>query len=168
MQKISDHITYNEATYSDTAKRFGIDNNPTFEQLVNMVVTAGKLFEPVRTHFDVPIHVASFFRSEVLNIVIGGSTTSDHMTGESMDIDADKYNKIRNKHIFDYVKDNLDFDQLIAENVSEDKWTDVGWIHFSYKKERNRKQVLLSEWLNGKRVYYPYDSVKGLDIKLYR
>jgi hypothetical protein len=168
MQKISEHISYNEATYSDTAKRFGIDNNPTYEQLVNMVITAGKLFEPVRLHFDVPIHVASFFRSELLNIVIGGSTTSDHMTGEAMDIDADKYNKIRNKHIFEYVKDNLDFDQLIAENVSEDKWTDIGWIHFSYKKQGNRKQVLLSEMQYGKRVYYPYDSVKGLDIKLYR
>ena len=57
------------------------------------------------------------------------------MTGEAMDIDADKYNKIRNKHIFEYVKDNLDFDQLIAENVSEDQWTDIGWIHFSYKKD---------------------------------
>jgi len=165
---ISEHCSYGEATYSETAKRLGIDNIPNSDQLVNMIIVASKLFELVRTHFDLPIHIPSFFRSKLLNDALGGSTTSDHMTGQSMDVDAEKYGGVRNKHIFEYVKDNLDFDQLIAETVSENKWVDIGWVHFSYKTEGNRKEVLLAETIKDKRVYYTYDPIKGLDIKLYR
>jgi len=165
---ISNHITYEEATYSTTAKRLGIDNKPGPSALANMFLVADRVFEPVRVHFDTPIHVSSFFRSTELNKAIGGSTTSQHVLGEAMDVDATMYNAIYNKHIFEYVKDNLEFDQLIAENVSEKKWADLGWVHFSYRFGENRKEILVSEIYNGKRIYYTYDPNKGLDIKLYR
>jgi hypothetical protein len=165
---ISDHITYKEATYSPTAEKLGIDNSPNLEQLTNMMLVAIKVFEPMRVHFDVPIYIASFFRSKKLNKAIGGSTTSDHMKGRAIDVDADKYGKIRNKHIFDYIRTNLQFDQLIAENVSDNKWSDVGWVHFSYRANNNRNEILLSEVRDGKRYYYEYEPNKGLDIKLYR
>ena len=165
---ISDHKTYEEAIRSKKAEELGIDNFPDSHQLANMIITATKLFEPVRTNFDVPIYVASFFRSKELNKVIGGSSTSDHMTGEAMDVDASEYGRLTNKNIFEYVKDNLDFDQLIAENVTDNKWADFGWVHFSYKSVDNRNEVLLSEMLNGKMKYYTYNHNKGFDIKLYR
>jgi len=165
---ISDHITYKEATYSSTAVNLNIDNTPNAEQLSNMMLVAIKVFEPMRVHFDVPIHIASFFRSKKLNKALGGSTTSDHMKGRAIDVDADKYNSIRNKHIFEYIRTVLDFDQLIAENVSDNKWNDIGWVHFSYRSTGNRKEVLLSEVYNGKRMYYEYDPNKGLNVKLYR
>ena len=168
MKEISQHVTYEEATYSETAKRLGIDNTPNRDQVINMIITAGKVFEPMRVHFDVPIHVSSFYRSPKLNQAIGGSTTSQHMSGEAMDLDADKYDSIRNKHIFEYIKDNLEFDQLIAENVSEDKWADFAWVHVSYRFGQNRREAFLSELRNGVKHYYIYDPAKGYDIKLYR
>ena len=70
--------------------------------------------------------------------------------------------------IFDYIRTNLQFDQLIAENVSDNKWSDVGWVHFSYRANNNRNEILLSEVRDGKRYYYEYEPNKGLDIKLYR
>lgn len=165
---LSPHITYEEAIYSKKAEDLGIDNFPDSQQLANMIATSNKLFEPVRNNFDVPIHIASFFRSKELNKVIGGSTTSDHMTGEAMDVDASEYGRVTNKNIFEYVKDNLKFDQLIAEKVTENKWADFGWVHFSYKSEGNRNQVLLSEIVDGKMKYYTYDNTKRFDIKAYR
>lgn len=136
---ISPHISYKEAVYSDTAKRLGIINIPDFEQLSKMVTVANEIFEPVRKHFGVPIHVSSFFRSAELNKVIGGSKTSQHVLGEAMDIDADKYGKITNRQLFNYIKDNLKFDQLIWE-FGTDKEPD--WIHVSFKKSNNRGEIL--------------------------
>jgi len=165
---ISEHISYKEATYSHTAESLGIDNTPTIDQLSNMILVANKVFEPMRVHFDVPIYITSFFRSKKLNKKIKGSTTSDHMKGRAIDVDAHKYGKIRNKHIFDYIRQNLIFDQLIAENVVEDEWSDIAWVHFSYRATGNRNEALLSEVYKGKRIYYEYDPNKGLNIKLYR
>jgi len=110
---ISPHVSYKEATHSDTAKRLGIINIPDFEQLSKMVTIATEIFEAIRNHFGVPIHVSSFFRSAELNKAIGGSKTSQHVLGEAMDIDADKYGKITNRQIFNYIKDKLKFDLLI-------------------------------------------------------
>ena len=89
--KISKHISYEEATYSTTAKRLGIDNTPDDFQLASMVLVAEKVFEPLREHFCVPIGVTSFFRSEPLNTALRGSKTSSHMKGEAIDIDGDLY-----------------------------------------------------------------------------
>ena len=136
---ISPHISYEEATYSDTAKRLGIDNIPNFEQLCKMVIVATKVFEPLRNYFGVPIHISSFFRTIELNKAIGGSKTSQHVLGEAIDIDADKYGKITNKQIFNFIKDNLEFDQLIWEFGTNDE---PNWVHVSFKEGKNRHQVL--------------------------
>jgi uncharacterized protein YcbK (DUF882 family) len=97
---ISKNISYKEATLSTTAKRLGIDNTPNAEQFSNMVHVAENVFQPVREHFDTPIYVSSFFRSEALNKAIGGSSSSTHMKGEAMDLDADVYGKVSNGVIF--------------------------------------------------------------------
>lgn len=136
---VSPHVSYKEAVYSDTAKRLGIINIPDFEQLSKMVIVANEIFEPVRNHFGVPIYVSSFFRSIELNKVIGGSKTSQHVLGEAMDIDADKYGKITNKQIFNFIKDNLEFDQLIWEFGTDDE---PNWVHVSFKEGNNRHQIL--------------------------
>ena len=109
---ISKHITLYEATYSETAIRLGLRNTPTTkEELDAMKLVAEKVFEPLREHFGVAIGISSFFRCYMLNKRVGGSKTSDHVKGRSIDIDADIYGKITNKQIFDYIKDNLEFDQ---------------------------------------------------------
>jgi hypothetical protein len=143
MDNISKHISYKEAIYSETAKRLFIDNNPNKKQLVSMKTLAEKIFEPLREHFKIPIFISSFFRSKELNYKIGGSANSQHCLGEAMDIDADVLNNsITNLDIFNYIKDNLIFDQLIAEDVKEDG--SVNWVHCSYSKN-NRNQILIGK-----------------------
>ena len=113
--KISAHISFAEATKSQTAIRHGLDNKPNSVQMANMKYTAEKVFEPIRKHFGKPIAVTSFFRSEELNKRIGGSTTSQHCKGEAMDIDADLYGGMTNAQIFANIKKHLTFDHLIWE-----------------------------------------------------
>ncbi len=151
---VSKNISYKEATRSDTAKRLGIDNTPNAEQFSNMVHVAENVFQPVREHFDTPIYVSSFFRSEALNKAIGGSSSSTHMKGEAMDLDADVYGKVTNAEIFHYIKDNLEFDQLIWE-FGTDKNPD--WVHVSLSKNNNRNQILVAKRVHGKTVYELYN-----------
>ena len=150
--KISKHISYNEATHSYTAKRYGIDNTPNDDVLKNMRHTAHCIFEPLRAHFGEPIKINSFYRSKKLNRKIGGTARSQHITGEAMDLD-DTYGRLfRNKNYFDYIRKNLDFDQLIWE-FGDDNNPD--WVHVSCRANinRNRHQVLRSFRRNGKTIY---------------
>ncbi|MDG1476719.1 MAG: D-Ala-D-Ala carboxypeptidase family metallohydrolase [Vicingaceae bacterium] len=136
--KISKNISYKEGTHSNTAIRRRIKNEPNEAQLKAMKTLAKKVFEPLRENFGEPIRVNSFFRSIALNKAIGGSRTSQHCSGEAIDMDG--MNGVTNKKIFDYIKKNLDFDQLIWE-FGNDKNPD--WVHVSYKSAKeNRKQVL--------------------------
>jgi len=152
--KISKHISLKEATHSATAKRNGIDNSPTEAHLCNMQDVAHKLFEPVREHFNVPIAITSFYRSNALNEAIGGSKTSQHSTGEAIDIDADVYGRVTNGQLFDYIRSNISFDQLIYE-FGDDSNPD--WVHFSYNTTgKNRNQVLRAYRMGGKTVYKNY------------
>jgi len=137
MVRISKHISYKEGTHSNTATRRRIRNEPNETQLEAMKLLAKKVFEPLRIHFDKPIRVNSFFRSAALNKAIGGSRTSQHCTGEAIDIDAT--NGITNKQLFDYIKDNLEFDQLIWEYGTDEE---PDWVHVSYNSERNRGVIL--------------------------
>jgi hypothetical protein len=159
---VSEHISYAEAIRSDTAKRNGINNYFTPDQLERMKYLAEKVFEPLRNHFGVPIFVSSFFRNKKVNELMGGVVNSQHMAnnGAAIDLDADVFNVITNKQIFDYIKDNLEFDQLIAEDVKSDGT--IGWVHVSYieqvhtSQNENRKEVLKMIIKNGKKYYEFY------------
>ena len=133
MNNISRHVSYKEATHSETAIKHNITNVPTEKELVNMRLVAEKCFEPLREWYGKPIRVNSFFRSKELNIKVGGSKNSQHVIGQAMDISAGS--KEENKKLFDWCKDNLDFDQLIWEYGGT-------WIHISYRSSGNRKQIL--------------------------
>ncbi len=150
-KKISEHISYKEATYSKHAKQFGIKNVPSEEDEKNMKLVAEELFEPLREWVKAPIKVNSFYRSKELNTALRGSKKSSHLTGNAIDITS--MGGKTNLEMFHYIKDNLDFDQLIWEFGSEPKW-----LHISYKsKEENRKQVLV---IKKKGVYYRYADTK--------
>jgi len=153
MTDISKHITYAEATKSQTAVRYNLKNVPNQEQLENMTLTAEKIFEPVREHFDVSIAVTSFFRAPAVNAAAGGARNSQHTTGQAIDIDADVLGKITNKQVFDYIRGNLEFDQLIWE-FGDDK--NPAWVHVSFSKTGNRRQVLKSLKQNYKTIYIPF------------
>jgi hypothetical protein len=138
---ISKHISEEEAFKSQTAIRHGIKNQTTdAETLANMKHVAENVFEPIRKHFNRPIGISSFYRCEKLNKKIGGAKNSQHMSGEAIDIDADIFGDLTNKIIYDFVKDNLEFDQLIWEFGDNNN---PAWVHVSLKRNgKNRKQIL--------------------------
>lgn len=137
--KISEHISYTEAVKSATALNKGIDNTPDEATIKRMKLVAEKVFEPLRNHFGVPIIITSFYRSPALNKAVGGSKSSDHIKGCAMDIDADVLGMVSNRQLFNYIKDNLQFDQLIWEH-GDDK--EPAWVHVSYEESGNKCQVL--------------------------
>lgn len=139
MERISKYISYEEATKSQTAIRNKIENKPNGDELMRMRLVASKVFDKVREHFGIPLKVSSFYRCAKLNKAVGGSATSQHMTGEAIDIDADG-SSITNAQVFDYIKNNLEFDQLIWEFGDK---KNPAWVHVSYKSKGNRKQILI-------------------------
>lgn len=135
MDNISKHVTYQEATDSQTAKRAGLKNIPNEKQLNNMIQLAKNIIEPARVGIgNKPIKINSFFRAYLVNRHIGGAVTSQHCEGEAVDLSC-----FDNKLLFDFIKNNLDFDQLIWE-YGNDSLPD--WVHVSYKSKNNRKQIL--------------------------
>ena len=153
--QLSKNLTLAEVTRSETAKRKGISNMPTPEHIENFKKLAENIFQPIREHFGVPIHISSGYRSKALNATIGGSLSSQHCQGEAIDIDMDgSSNGITNKMVFDFIKDNLVFDQMIWE-FGTDKNPD--WVHVSYESTgKQRKQILKAVKTNGKTSYVPY------------
>lgn len=146
---ISKHISEKEATKSVTALRLGIDNTPDGDTLNNMKLLAEKIFEPLREFVGGPIKINSFYRSTALNEAIGGSARSQHCQGRAIDID-DIYGHKTNKEMFEWIKENLDFDQMIWEFGSDNP----DWVHVSYVSEdKNRNRVLKAVRDNGKTKY---------------
>jgi len=132
--KLSEHLSLVEVTRSDYAKRNGINNMPNAEHTENLIELARKIFEPIRVHFNKPIRISSGYRSKALNAAIGGAKNSQHTKGQAIDIDQG--NRKENMEIFDFIKNNLEFDQLINE-------FDYDWIHVSYNTNgKQRKSVL--------------------------
>ena len=147
---ISEHISYKEATHSATALRRNLDNTPNDEQLKCMEEVAENLFEPLRKWVGGPIKVNSFFRGKPVNTAIGGSRTSQHMKGQAIDID-DTFGYKTNAEMYHYIKDNLDFDQMIWE-FGNDK--NPSWVHISWVSHRpNRKKLTIAYKENGKTKY---------------
>ena len=149
--KISPNLNLAELTRSETAKRNGIDNTPTAEHLENFKLLADKVFEPIREHFKTPIFISSGYRSKELNALIKGSASSQHCKGQAIDIDMDGSNgEVTNRMVFDFIKNKLDFDQLIWEMGTD---FNPDWVHVSYVKGKNRKQKLKAVRTNGKTSY---------------
>tara|TARA_Y100000114_G_C11736222_1_gene316306 strand:- start:866 stop:1327 length:462 start_codon:yes stop_codon:yes gene_type:complete len=150
MQKISKNVSYKEGVYSITADRLGLENNPNEEQLANMKTIAEKVFQPLREWVGAPIKINSFFRSPELNKAIGGSTKSQHCKGQAIDID-DTFGNATNAEMYHWIKQNLDFDQMIWE-FGDDK--NPNWVHVSYvSPEDNRNRCLKAYREGGKTKY---------------
>lgn len=150
MTQISKHLSFEEATRSATADKLGIvNNNPNLSVIENMKALANNVFEPIREHFKKPIYVSSMYRGIPLNNAIHGSFTSQHCSGQAMDIDMGK-NKPTNAEVFNYIKTELKFDQLIWE-FGNDKEPD--WVHVSFSTTKNRGQILKAKKENGKTIY---------------
>lgn len=143
--KLSEHLDLVEVIRSEYAKRNGINNMPNAEYTENLIELAQKIFEPIRKHFNKPIHISSGFRSKILNEKIGGAKNSQHTLGQALDIDQG--NRKENIEIFEFIKNNLPFDQLINEFGYD-------WVHVSYNPDgRQRGEVLDAIKEEGKTKY---------------
>ena len=149
MRFISKHITWDEAVKSKTAEKHEIENIPNENQIQEMKKIAKNVFEPLREWAGHPIRINSFFRSPELCIKLKSKATSQRTKGQAIDIDSlgDK----SNAELFYYIKENLNFDQLIWE-FGDDKNPD--WIHVSFVNvNTNRGNVLKAIKKNKKTQY---------------
>lgn len=152
---ISKHISKKEATRSVTAMRLGIDNTPGDYEIQNMEIIAREIFEPLRKAAGGPIKINSMFRCDALNTAIGGSSKSQHVQGRAMDLD-DTYGHMTNAEMYNYIKENLDFDQMIWEFGTDPSEPNANpdWVHVSYVDEdSNRKRCLQAYKEDGKTKY---------------
>jgi hypothetical protein len=151
--QLSKNLALAEVTRSETAKRRGISNMPTEAHIENFKLLAEKVFQPIRENFGIPIHISSGYRSAALNKAIGGAASSQHCSGEAIDIDMDG-TSIKNADVFNYIKDNLEFDQLIWEFGTD---SNPDWVHVSYESTgKQRKQILKAVKKGGATSYLPY------------
>jgi zinc D-Ala-D-Ala carboxypeptidase len=143
---LSAHVTLAEFENSPTATTHGINNKMSLSQIESAKLLCENVFEPLRIHLNIPIKISSGYRSPQLNKMIKGSLSSQHCKAEAMDIKIDAKG-------FHFIKDKLDFDQLIWEFGNDEE---PQWVHVSYKKSGNRKQVLKATKQNGKTKYNSY------------
>ena len=147
---ISKHVSNKEGVYSRTAQRLDIDNTPTKNHKKNMIELAENIFEPLRMYVGGPIKINSFYRSPKLNKTIGGSSKSQHCQGQAIDLD-DTFGRATNAEMFEFIKKNLDFDQMIWEFGDD---SNPNWVHVSYVSAKdNRNRCLKAYKENGKTKY---------------
>jgi zinc D-Ala-D-Ala carboxypeptidase len=144
--KLTENFSLHEMTYSVTAVKRGLSNDPTPEHLENLKTLCEKVLEPVRELMDCPIKITSGYRSGQLNAYIGGAASSQHMFGQAVDIDLGP----KNAELYNAIVSNLEFDQIIWE-FGDDENPD--WVHVSYAEGKNRKKCLKAVKQNGKTVY---------------
>lgn len=151
--QLSKNLALAEVMRSETAKRKGISNMPTPEHIENFKLLAENIFQPIREHFGVPIILSSGYRSKELNTAVGGALSSQHCTGEAIDIDMDG-TTVKNAEVFNFIKDNLNFDQLIWEFGTD---SNPDWVHVSYESTgKQRKQILKAVKSSKGTSYVPY------------
>lgn len=156
--KLSENLTLKEATYSATAIKHGINNEPNIGQLEALRGIARQVFQPCRNFIGGPLKVTSGYRSPELNKRIGGSLSSDHCITDhktaALDLDCDLYGGKTNAELFHYIKDKLTFKQLIWEFGDDNN---PAWVHVAYSLNEhfNKREILVAK-RKGARVVYEY------------
>ena len=153
--KLTANITLDELTKSQVAERKGIDNNPRPEQIENLKALAVNVLQPIRSHFDKPLIISSGFRCAQLCLEIGSSVNSQHTADNSSAAADFEIPGVDNRELALYIKNELDYDQLILEFYRDNEPTS-GWIHCSYSTESNRNQSLRAQRVEGKVNYTPW------------
>ena len=147
--QLSENFSLLELTKSQTATRKGINNAPSPEHQENLKLLCTHILQPVRDRFERVVSVSSGYRSEALCLAIGSKITSQHAKGQAADFEI--YG-LSNQELANYIKENLDYDQLILEYWKKED-PNSGWVHCSYNVNVNRKQYLKAYKENGRTKY---------------
>ena len=155
--RITKNFSLHELVYSTSAIHAGIDQEDHLDNNAVARITALTLnvLQPIRDQFG-PTKINSCFRSKPLNDLINGSPKSQHCCfGEHTHAAADVEiisEKVSNMELAEWIRDNLEFDQLILENYKPNRISKItgkkegpnsGWVHVSYSSVgENRKQIL--------------------------
>ena len=150
--KLSANFQLSELVKSQVAERKAIPNNPSPAHIDNLKALCVNVLQPIRSHFDSPVLISSGYRSAELCIAIGSKPTSQHIEGKAADIEVAGTD---NKELAEWIKNNLEFDQLILE-FYRDGEPDSGWIHVSWNSGENRNQTLKAIKEGDKTVYKPW------------
>jgi len=151
--KLSNNFSLNEMTKSQTATRKGISNNPSEDHMNNLKELCINVLQRVRDHFGRVVSVSSGYRSPELCEAIGSSKTSQHAKGQAADFEIFD---VSNQELVIWIDKNLDYDQMILEFWKGPDEPNSGWVHCSYKKEGNRKQLLRAYKEDGRTKYEEY------------
>ena len=138
---------------SQTAERKGINNNPSEDHMNNLKLLCENVLQPVRDHFEKVVTVSSGYRSPELCEAIGSSKNSQHAKGQAADFEIFD---VSNQELVIWIDKNLDYDQMILEFWKGPDEPNSGWVHCSYKKEGNRKQLLRAYIQDGRTKYEEY------------
>lgn len=135
---VSEHLTLEEVTRSETAIKLGIKNVPTKQHLENLKKVAVNIYEPCRKKFG-PIYVSCGYRSAQLNAITpGASSTSGHARGEALDLASQIFKNCTNKELFFFILENCEFNELIWEHGTDNE---PAWVHVLYREGQNIKEV---------------------------
>ena len=137
MMKLSDHFTLEELTYSATADRLGIDNNPSEQERKNLKALCLKVLEPLRDRFRQPIRISSGYRCKELNKVVSGVSTSQHLKGEAADINI---GLAGNRKLFELAEKMIKAGQLNVGQLINEK--NYSWVHISLPDGKHNNQIL--------------------------
>ena len=148
--KLSKNFTLKEFTRSQTATRLGLDNTPNEEHLENAKALFENVVQKIRDEHGVT-RINSGYRGPELNKAVGGSPNSQHCHGEAADLECDG---IDNLELAKWIRDNLQFDQLILEFYTPGD-PSSGWIHITWKRNisENRNKTLTASRVDGKTQY---------------
>ena len=129
--QLSEHFSLDEATYSETAVRMDIPNQPSEQQLENMKIAAAEL-EKLRAVTG-PLRINSWLRLPAVNVAVGGSKVSSHMDGWAIDVSSTKMTPIELCHKVEEL--GLKFDQMIHEFGR--------WMHISFAPEMRQQKLTI-------------------------
>lgn len=122
---------------SDAAEKYQVSNIPGDEELLKVLTNINALvnnvLDPLRAMIGRPIIITSGYRSRQINELVGGSKTSQHLTGEAADFHVRGFTPQQMNVVYQTIQMLFDFDQLIfypSKNI----------IHVSWNGDKNRQQ----------------------------
>lgn len=122
---------------SDAAEKYQVSNIPSDEELLKVLTNINALvnnvLDPLRAMIGRPIIITSGYRSRQINELVGGSKTSQHLTGRAADFHVRGFTPQQMNVVYQTIQMIFDFDQLIfypSKNI----------IHVSWNGDKNRQQ----------------------------